>query len=133
MHVKNQRGLTVVEVLVAASIVTVGLTAIAVGLQYAVAAVEAGRQQTTALFLAEAKLEQLKAVALVDFEALTPANFPDEEQVIGHPQYRRSVEITPHPAGIPDAIRVRVSVVFRAAVSSPPAPVALATVFSRRL
>jgi prepilin-type N-terminal cleavage/methylation domain-containing protein len=127
--VKNQHGLTLVEVLVAASIVAVGLTAVAAGLQYAVAAVEAGRRQTIALFLAEEKLEQVKAVALVDFEAVTAANFPAEEPVAGHPQYGRVVEITPSPAGTANAVRVQVRVVHRPGATG---SVSLATVLSRR-
>jgi prepilin-type N-terminal cleavage/methylation domain-containing protein len=127
--VKNQHGLTLVEVLVAASIVAVGLTAVAAGLQSAVAAVEAGRRQTIALFLAEEKLEQVKAVALVDFGAVTAASFPAEEPIAGHPQYSRVVEITPRPAGIADAVRVQVRVVHRPEATG---SVSLTTVLSRR-
>lgn len=126
---KNQHGLTLVEVLVAASIVAVGLTAVAAGLQSAVAAVEAGRRQTIALFLAEEKLEQVKAVALVDFGAVTAASFPAEEPIAGHPQYSRVVEITPRPAGIADAVRVQVRVVHRPEATG---SVSLTTVLSRR-
>ncbi len=130
----SQRGFTLVEVLVAAAIVTVALTAVAGGFQYALGVVEASRQHTTAIFLATERLEQVKAKALVEFEAVTTANFPAENPVIGSPQYRRVVDITPDPAGVADTVRVQVTVAYRpvAAVSPGPRMVILGTVLSRR-
>lgn len=130
----NQRGFTLLEVLVAASIVVVALSAVAAGFQYALGVVEASRQHTTALFLATQRLEQVKAWALVDFAGVTVANFPAEDPVIGYPRYRRVVDITPNPAGVADAVRVQVTVAYRpvAAVSPGPRMVILGTVLSRR-
>jgi len=127
----HQRGFTLVEVLVAVAMVTIGLTAVAAGFQHALDAVEAGRQQTTALFLAEQRLEHIKAAALVDFDRVTNASFPVEDSVVGYPQYRRAVDVTPSPAGIADAVRVQVTVAYRP-VSVGPRMVTLATVLSRR-
>lgn len=132
----NQGGFTLMEVLVAASIATVALTAVAAGFQYAFGVVEAGRQHTTALFLATQRLEQVKARALVDFAEVTVANFPAENPVIGHPRYRRVIDVTPGPAGVADAVGVQVTVTYRpvAAVSRAQREriVRLATILSRR-
>src|SRR5512145_3148976 len=112
-------GFTLVEVLIAGAIITVGLTAVTAGFQHALDAVEAGRQQTTALFLAEQRLEQVKAVALVDFDRVTTATFPLEESLVGYPQYRRTVEVVAGPAGMAQAVRVQVTVAYRPATAAP--------------
>jgi prepilin-type N-terminal cleavage/methylation domain-containing protein len=131
----SQRGFTLVEVLVAASVIVVGLTAIATGLQHGVAAVEAGRRQTTALFLAEEKLEDVKAMALLNFAAVAGGAFAPENPVAGYPQYRRIVHVTPDPAGTANTVALRVTVAYGHAGSpatQPSSMVALATVLSRR-
>jgi len=64
---RHDRGFTLIEVLVATFITTTGLIAVAMGLQYAVTGIETGRGETTATFLAEQKVEQLRAIALVDW------------------------------------------------------------------
>jgi prepilin-type N-terminal cleavage/methylation domain-containing protein len=132
----NQWGFTLAEVLVALSILTVGLMATAVGLQQATAFLEMGRQQTTAVFLAQQRLEQVKASALWDFDGLASTRFPAENPVSGYPAYRRVVEISPLPAGLANAVRVRVTVTYQPATTALTAPsertVALATVMSRR-
>ncbi len=81
MH--NERGLTLVEILVAVVIITVGLTAIATGFQLATSGVNQGQQETTAAFLAEQRVEDIKAFALSTnaaqgFINVTGANFPAE-------------------------------------------------------
>jgi prepilin-type N-terminal cleavage/methylation domain-containing protein len=127
-------GFTLVEALVATAIVTVGLTAVAAGFQQALHAAETGREQTTALFLAEQRLEQVKARALQDFDGVTTANFPGEDPVAGFARFRRVVEITPGPAGIADTVRVDVTVIYRPLGGPSPGPraVTLITVLSRR-
>lgn len=131
----HQRGLTLVEVLVALSIVTVGLMATAVGFQQATTLLEVGRQQTTALFLAQQRLEQVKASALWDFDGLASTKFPPENPVSGYPAYRREVEIGP-TAGLAHTVRIEVTVTYRPATTVRTAPsertVTLATVMSRR-
>lgn len=132
----NQGGLTLAEVLVAAAITTVGLIAVVAGFQHATSSLDASRRHTTALFLAQQRLEQVKATALVNFDGLTPSHFPGEDPVSGYPTYRRTVDITPMPAGVADAVRVQVTVAYRPvaiAVAAPSEPtVTLATVMSRR-
>jgi type IV pilus assembly protein PilV len=133
---RYQRGLTLVEVLVALSIVTVGLMATAVGLHQATTLLEVGRQQTTALFLAQQRLEQVKASALWDFDGLASTKFQPENPVSGYPAYRRAVEIGPTAAGLAHTVRVEVTVTYRPATTvltaSSEQTVTLATVMSRR-
>jgi type II secretory pathway pseudopilin PulG len=135
-HGWNQWGLTLAEVLVALSIIMVGLMATAVGLQQATAFLEVGRQQTTAVFLAQQRLEQVKTSALWDFDGLASTKFPAESPVSGYPAYRRVVEISPLPAGLANVVRVRVTVTYQPTTTTLTAPsertVTLATVMSRR-
>lgn len=67
--IRGARGFTLAEVLVATAILTIGLVAIATGFQYATSGVATGRGETTAVFLAEQRIEQLKALALTNFTA----------------------------------------------------------------
>lgn len=109
-------GLTLLEVLFAISLLTVGLLAVAVAFPVGVSGVEQGRQQTTALFLAEQRLEQAKAT---DFTAITAANFPAEAlgTIAGFPRYRRAVTITNSPGGVANTLRIDVSVFYRPVMS----------------
>jgi Tfp pilus assembly protein PilV len=66
-YAKDERGFTLPEVLTAAVILMVGLVAVAAGFQYATAGVATGRGETVATFLAEQRIEQLKAVALTNY------------------------------------------------------------------
>jgi prepilin-type N-terminal cleavage/methylation domain-containing protein len=68
-------GFTLAEVLTAMAVLVVGLVAVALASHYALTGIETGRGETTAAFLAERALEELKAVALVDWgsAALAPA------------------------------------------------------------
>jgi len=68
---RSQRGFTLAEVLVATCVLSIGLMAVATGFQYATSGVETGKGETTATFLAERKVEQLKATALVDWTNVT--------------------------------------------------------------
>jgi prepilin-type N-terminal cleavage/methylation domain-containing protein len=67
---RGTRGFTLAEVLVATAILTIGLVAVATGFQYATSGVATGRGQTTAVFLAEQRIEQLKAQALTNFTGI---------------------------------------------------------------
>jgi prepilin-type N-terminal cleavage/methylation domain-containing protein len=65
---RDERGFTLAEVLVAASIILIGLVAIASGFQYGTSGVANGRGETVATFLAEQRLEALKAAAISDYD-----------------------------------------------------------------
>ena len=90
-----------VEVLVAVFIITVGLVAVATGMQLATSGVATGQQQTTAAFLAEQRLEDIKAFALSTGSGQGWANvsttaFPVEayNSITSYPTYRRSTTVT---------------------------------------
>lgn len=99
---RSERGMTIVEILVAVFIITIGLVAVATGMQLATAGVAAGQQQTTAAFLAEERLEDIKAFALGSASVnqgwtnVTAANFGNEAYgtIANYSRYRRTTVIT---------------------------------------
>jgi prepilin-type N-terminal cleavage/methylation domain-containing protein len=108
----GQRGFTLVEVLLACFVIGMGLVATVFSLGIGMQGVEVGRQQSTAAFLAEQRLEQVKARALVSFANVTAANFPAEGYgaIPNAPAYRRTTTITPNPGGLANTVRVDVAV-----------------------
>ena len=72
-HRGDEAGFTLAEVLVATLIIVIGLTAVATGFQFAAAGIATGRGETVTVFLAEQRLEQLKAIALVNFNGPWPS------------------------------------------------------------
>lgn len=99
---RSQRGFTLAEVLVATFVLAIGLVAVATGFQYATSGVETGKGETTAVFLAEQRLEQLKAVALTDWTNAT-LNAGTTTEAYGSIAnafaYRRVTTITDSPGG----------------------------------
>jgi prepilin-type N-terminal cleavage/methylation domain-containing protein len=114
--ITSERGFTLVEVLVAALIIGVGLVAVAAGFQVATGGVEIGRQQTMATFLAEQRLEQVRAQALTNFTAAGVASGLTQEpygSLPNAPNYRRDTTIAdfdPDADGVVDLKQVRVTV-----------------------
>ena len=119
---RGDAGFTLVEILIAVSVISLGLVGVAAGFLYAVGGLEAGRQQTTATFLAEQRVEQLKSSGLNNFLNVTNANFPNEAYGAisnngnAQPNYRRTVTIVDAPAGLADTKLVEVTVFYRPAV-----------------
>jgi prepilin-type N-terminal cleavage/methylation domain-containing protein len=115
---RGQAGFTLAEILVALAIISVGLIAVSAGFGYGVDGVEAGRQQSTAVFLAEHRIEQAKELAArkPNLQDLTTANLPATEAygtITGAPSgYRRTTTITLNPGGTTGA-RVDVTVFYR--------------------
>lgn len=113
-----EAGFTLAEILVACAIISVGLVAVAMGFGVGVDGVEAGRQQSTALFLAEQRIEQAKDLAArsANLADLTTANLPASEAygtIAGAPpRYRRTTTITMDPGGVTGA-RVDVTVFYQ--------------------
>ena len=110
-------GFTLAEILVACAIISVGLIAISAGFGYGVDGVEAGRQQSMAVFLAEQRLEQAKTLAMkqTGLVQLTATNLPATEaygSITGASTYRRTTTITDNPGGQLGK-RVDVSVLYR--------------------
>lgn len=111
-NMRDERGFTLVELLVAMAVLGVGLVAVASGFSYGLAGVEAGKQQTTATFLAEHRLEQVKGTA---FASITAATFPAEDYgaITGAPSYRRTVSVTDTPGGVANTKLIEVAVFYR--------------------
>jgi len=97
-----ERGMTLVEILVAAFVITIALVAVATGMQLATAGVATGQQQTTASFLAEQRLEDIKSFAVSQNSAqgwtnVTSTSFPAAEaygSITNYASYRRTTTIT---------------------------------------
>jgi type II secretion system protein I len=70
----GQSGFTLAELLAALSIVAIALVAMVGALQHGLSGIETGRGESLAVFLIEDKLEELRALALVDWgnSALEP-------------------------------------------------------------
>jgi hypothetical protein len=111
------------ETMIACFLIMIGLVATSQGLTVGLQGVEGGRQQSVAIFLAEQRLEQIRAAALAtpQLANVTTANFPSEAygSITGASKYRRAVAITPFvgPAGgLPtgtQGARVDVTVFYR--------------------
>ncbi|HEX9124839.1 MAG TPA: prepilin-type N-terminal cleavage/methylation domain-containing protein, partial [Methylomirabilota bacterium] len=95
--VGSQAGFTLAELLAAIFIISLGLVAVGAGFATAIEGVETGRQQTTATFLAEQRMEQVHATALgssliacMGFLNITAACFPDQAyaSITSAPGYR---------------------------------------------
>jgi type II secretory pathway pseudopilin PulG len=112
----NERGITVAEVLAAAAILGLGLAALFSVVPVASHAVQDGNQTSTATYLAQQRLEQVRSAtwtATTDCVGLSAApttppapspagtcaagvnvTFPDEATLPGFAQYARSVRIS---------------------------------------
>jgi len=124
-HPLGENGFTLAEILIACSIIAVGLLAASYGFTMAIQGVETGRQQSTAIFLAQQRMDQVKAAGLIATEPplgnVTAANFPAEayNTITGAQRFRRAVTLTTYvgPAGgLPTGftgIRVDVDVFYQ--------------------
>ena len=125
--VRSTDGFTVAELLAAIFVIAVGLVAVGAGFATAIQGAETGRQQTTATFLAEQRMEQVRATALGDplvacmgFTNITTACFPAQAYgaIESAPGYRSTVTITDYPvAGIVVLKRVDVEVFYQPIVA----------------
>ena len=107
--VSNQRGMTLAEVLVALPIITIGLLALLSAIPLSTYAIQDGSQTSTATFLANQRLEQVRsaqwtalcpAAAAVDqlgvsaSSTAAPPNFADESPLAApYAAYSRQVRI----------------------------------------
>ena len=122
MPSQTASGFTLIEVIVAAAVIGLGLLGLVAGVLQGVGGLEAGHQQTTAVFLAEQRMEELKAGALNRFSSVTTERYPAEGyggvssdgQAI--PGYRRTVAITDAPSGLAAAKLVEIDVFYRPVV-----------------
>lgn len=117
-----QAGFTLMELLIACSIIGVGLVAVSAGFGIGLEGIEAGRQQSTAIFLAEQRIEQAKELAIrqPDLGAVIHTNLAATEayaSIAGAARYRRTTRICPGDAGCPalgaPGVLVTVNVFYR--------------------
>jgi type II secretory pathway pseudopilin PulG len=97
---RRAAGFSVVEVLVAALVLGVGLAALAQSLRAAVAGIETGRGESIAVFVAEQRIERLRAEARADWAgpALRPGLHGEDEATVGAgPSLRRETFIVDDP------------------------------------
>ena len=124
---RSDGGFTIAELLAAIFVLSVGLVAVGAGFATAIQGVEAGRQQTTATFLAEQRMEQVRATALGDslvacmgFVNITGVCFPTQaySSIVNAPGYRSTVTVTDYlVAGSIVRKRVDVEVFYRPVVA----------------
>ncbi len=136
-RVTNQHGMTLAEVLVAIAIIGVGLAALAAAIPIAGYGIQEGSQLSTATFLANARLEQVKNAAWTTTPAAdnlgvssgdaapqsgaTTTTFPDENPIAApYTAYTRTVRVTDCSAGggcagitDPNLRQVTVTVTYR--------------------
>ena len=115
---RDTRGFSLAETLMATAMLIVGVAVVLSALMYGVAGVEGSRGTSTAVFLAEQKLEQVRAFAVSTaaaqgFSNLNSAAFPAETSITGYPNYRRTVTITPNAGGNADLQLINVTVFYK--------------------
>jgi prepilin-type N-terminal cleavage/methylation domain-containing protein len=109
-YLLDQRGMTLPEILAAVAVIMIALLALASGIPIASYGIQEGRQLTTATFLANQRMEEVKAVAwtlsvdnvgksasatAAPQNAAGTTTFPDENPVAApYTQYTRQVRIT---------------------------------------
>ena len=134
---KDEAGLTLVEILVAVALIMIGLVALMQWFPLGTQGMETGRKQSTAVFLAEQQVEQIKAWALsttapqgwanpplTPFQPCNPCNpcvnpcptntpfvSPTFGAIPGYPEYSRTVILAAGPTAT--TLLVRVQVDFR--------------------
>ncbi len=155
----DQSGMSLVDVLMAVFLISVGLVALLSALPFGVSGMETGRQQSTALFLAQDKLERIKAWSLSaaaapaqqGFDTIVaagpcftvgagPCATEDYGTIPSYATYRRVGTATPDPAtpAPPNHTRtlVTVQVFYRPVgaqgVSTTERQVTVSTVLARR-
>jgi prepilin-type N-terminal cleavage/methylation domain-containing protein len=123
----GQAGFTLAELLAAVFVISLGLVAVGAGFATAIQGVETSRQQTTATFLAEQRMEQVRAAALgnslvacMGFANVTGVCFATQAYgaIPNAPDYRSTVTITDYIVnGAVARKRVDVEVFYRPIVA----------------
>jgi Tfp pilus assembly protein PilV len=123
----NRAGFKVAEYLAAVFVISLGLVAVGAGFATAIQGVETSRQHTTATFLAEQRLEQIRAralgnslVACMGFANITGACFAAQAygSIPNAPGYRSTVTVTDYVVnGAVARKRVDVEVFYQPVVS----------------
>src|SRR4051812_32849974 len=115
----DQHGVTLAEILVATALLAIGMVAVLSAMSIGLGGVESSRRVSTALFLAEQRLEQVRAFSISNsagqgFGNLATAAFPAEgyNTITGYGGFRRVVTVTPSAGGNPNLKAVVVQVFY---------------------
>lgn len=81
----DDQGFTLVEIMAAVAVVAIALVAMIAAVHHGLSGIDTGRGESTALFLVEDKLEELRSIALVDWDnaALAPGTTVEYCQLSG--------------------------------------------------
>jgi Tfp pilus assembly protein PilV len=119
-HFASEAGFTLAETLTAVTVLTVALVALLFATGFGVTGLDGARRSTTALFLAERRMEEIKAFAMSDaatrgWANVTAANFPAEAyaSIPSYGDYRRTVTITDNPGAVANTKQIEVFVFYR--------------------
>jgi Tfp pilus assembly protein PilV len=138
----GNRGASLAEVLVSSSLLFVTVGAVFSSLAYGVNGVESSRESSTAVFLAEQKIEQARAFAVSThasqgFNNLATSSYATEGygSITGYANFRRTVTVTASAGGNADLKLVQVTVGYKPASTrgfGAETTTVLSTVVSRR-
>ena len=113
------------EIIAASAILTVAVVALMSSITTGFTNIDLGRLQSTASFLAEQRLEEIRSFAVSKtagqgFASVTSGAFPAEAYgaITNNPGYRRTVAVTDNPGGVANTKRVDVSVFYRPQTSA---------------
>lgn len=121
---RDEAGLTLVEILVAVAIIMVGLVAVMQWFPIGTQGMDTGRKQSTAVFLAEQQIEQIKSFALSTAAnqgwvslpancspcaAAAPFNSQGFDTIAGYPEYSIRVNLQAGPTTTTRLVQVQVS------------------------
>jgi Tfp pilus assembly protein PilV len=116
----DQAGVTLMEIIAASAILTIAVAALMSSITAGFTSIDQGRLQSTAVFLAEQRLEEIRAFAVSKtagqgFASVTTGSFPAEAYgaIPNNPGHRRTVAVTDNPGGVANTKRVDVSVFYR--------------------
>ena len=116
----DQRGLTLAEVIAAAAILTIAVFALLSAVVSGFTDVDRGRQQSTAIFLAEQRMEEVRSFAMSTapgqgFANLTGAAYAAQAygSIANFGQYRRTVTVTDNPGGVANTKLIDINVFYR--------------------
>ena len=112
--------MTLAEVLLSAALLVMGMVAVLSAMTVGVGGVDSGRRSSSAIFLAEQRMEEIRSFAVSPapgqgFAAVTDAAFPADgyNTMPGYGEFRRTVAITDNPGGAVNIKRVHVQVFYR--------------------
>jgi len=109
-------------VLVATALLTIGLVAIATGFQYAASGIATGGGETAAVFLAEQRIEQLRARAMTDFSAAALGPGTTTEHCLSGPSAAGASNCQSEPVAGPSYMRTTTITDISIGTGCPPTP-----------